>query len=281
MIHLETQHCQKLAGHKIFIKSSNNQILLCTEIRHRRKISPNVSTKTFQEYKMALRLQQPGVQPLGQFDGLDAQTLTVKGGEVATLVGVAVTGSDKAAKDADGSDGYVGVPPSHYRPAVTTTLTSGNRPLFLVDDGTTYYGTLLGQVVGGTAGQVVTGGAQLGPHTATGSGKLTLWDKPGLYAVTLDAVDTDAASGLVPTNSGLSVGDPLYATTAGLLTPDDTAAFEQGPALIVARFVEFTTDQSLVTTPAHLVSAVNSPTGSTGVTMAMTQAIFHWNPPVG
>lgn len=227
---------------------------------------------------MALRLQQPGVQPLGQFDGLDAQTLTVKGGEVVTLVGVAVTGSDKAAKDADGSDGYVGVPPSHYRPAVTNTLTTGNRPLMLVDDGTSYYGTVLGQVVGGTAGQVVTGGAQLGPHTATGSGKLTLWDKPGLYAVTLDAVDTDATDGLVPTNAGLSVGDPLYATAAGLLTPDTASYFEN---VVLGRFVEFTTDQSLVTTPAHLVSALNSPTGSTGVTMAMTQAIFHWNPPVG
>ena len=57
------------------------------------------------------------------------------------------------------------------------------------------YGTLFGAVVGGTVGQQVNGpttftGAILGPHTSTGSGKTTCWDKPGLYAVSLDAVDT-------------------------------------------------------------------------------------------
>jgi len=225
---------------------------------------------------MALRLQQPGEQPLGQFDGYDQEALNVLGGEVGTLIGLALD-SDIAAADADGDDGYVGVPPAHTRPAVTRTLASGSRPLFLIDDGLLNYGTIFGRVVGGTTGQQSTGGALLGPHTANASGKLTLWDKRGLYAVTLDAVDTDA-DGLVPTNASLSVGDPLYATTAGLLTPESTKSFEA--SVVVGRFIEFTTDQSLVTTPVQLVSALNSPSGQGAQQLAFTQAVFHWDPPV-
>jgi hypothetical protein len=232
---------------------------------------------------MALRLQQPGIQPLGQYDGYDAETLSVLGGEVGTLVGLLVGGGDHAAKDADGSDGYVGLPPANYRPAVTRTLVSGSRPLFLIDDGTLHYGTLFGAVVGGTVGQQVNGpntftGAILGPHTATASGKLTLWDKPGHYAVTLDAVDTTASTGLVPGNASLSVGDPLYATSQGLLTPDGASSFEA--SVVVARFIEFTTDQSLVTTPVQLVSALNSPSGNAAQQLQFTQAVIAFNPPI-
>ena len=224
---------------------------------------------------MALILQQPGT-PIGQWDGYDAEYLTVKGGEVVTLTGILLTSGDKAAKDADGSDGYTGSPAR--RPVVTRTLVDGNRPLFLCDEGTTGYGTLFGQVVGGVAGQIVTGGAVLGPHTATASGKLTCWDKMGLYGVTLDAADTTAVTGLVPSNVALAVGDPLYATTTGLLTPNAALAFEAG--LVVGRFVEFQTNGSLVTTPNYLVSALNSPTGSSAALLAFTQAIFHFYPPV-
>lgn len=227
---------------------------------------------------MALRLQQPGIQPLGQFDGYDADYLNVLGGEVGSFIGVAVSGTDIAAADADGSDGYVGLPPANTRPAITVQLASGMRPLGLIDDGTLNYGTLFGQVVGGVAGKVVTGGAVLGPHTAAASGKLTFWDKPGTYAVTLDAVDTDS-DGLVPSNGSLAVGDALYATSAGLLTPAAAKSFESGPAPVVARFLEFTTDQSLVTTPNYLVSALNSPSGSGAQQLNFTQAIIHFHPP--
>ena len=170
-------------------------------------------------------------------------------------------------------DGYVAA--ANTRPAATVTLAVGMRPLFLVDEGTTGYGTLFGEVVGGTTGQVVTGGAVLGPHTATGSGKWTLWDKPGLYAVTLDAVDTTINSGLVPTNPALVGGDALYATAAGLLTPDVGSAFE---AVVVGRFVEFAPNASLVTTPASLTQALNSPTGSPAPGAQFDVAIFHFNP---
>ena len=209
--------------------------------------------------------------PLGQFDGLDTEATSLLGGEVVSLTGVLLTDSDKGA--ADLSDGYAGST-AKKRPAVTKTLSSGMRPLFLADEGTKGYGTLFGEVVGGTVGQVVSGGALLGPHTATGSGKVTLWDKPGLYAVTLDAVDTNASTGLHPDNNSCTVGAALYATTAGLLTPNIAAAFE---AVVVARFIEFTTAGSLVTTPNNLVSALNSPTGGSAEKLRFTQAVIHFN----
>jgi len=213
---------------------------------------------------MALKILQPGVQPIGQFDGYDADYLNVKGGEIGTLIGVSL-GSDKAAKDADGSDGYV----NNTRPAVTTTLVSGNRPLYLLDDGIAGYGTIFGSVIGGVAGQL-TNGTLLGPSTATGSGKLTCWDKPGLYAVTLDSVDTDSVDGLMPSNAGLSIGDPLFAMATGLLTPDSTKAFEN---VVVGRFVNFEDNGSLVTTPSSLVNT------ATEAQLALTQAVFQFTPP--
>lgn len=230
---------------------------------------------------MALELVQGTVQPLGQFDGYDAIATSVRGGEVGTIIGVLV-GTDVAVPDADGRDGYVGAPPNHTRPMITTQLdTPGLRPLGLIDDGNENgYGTMFGSVLGGTGGQQVTGGAVLGPHTATGSGKLTLWDKAGTYAVTLDAVDTDPAAGLVPTNTGLAVGDALYATTAGLLTPDIAKQFDTAP---IGRLLNFETLKggTLVNTPLFLVSAVNSPVGAgQPQQLQMTRALIYFDPPI-
>lgn len=205
---------------------------------------------------MALKPLQPGGLPLGQFDGLDSEFLTLKGGEVVTFKSVSLAALDKGASDV--FDGYTNGTTVSKRTVVTKTLASGNRPLMLADEGISGYGTLFGSVVGGTVGQNTTG-AVLGPSTATGSGKVTCWDKPGLYAVSLDAVDTTASTGLTPTNLTLDTGTTLYATTAGLLTPNSGAAFQ---AVTVARFVEFQTNGSLVNTPNRLVSALNSPTGT-------------------
>lgn len=221
---------------------------------------------------MALKPLQAGVQPLGQFDGLDSEVTTLKGGEVVGFATAeAYPGTDKGASDV--FDGYSGE--SNLRTVVTKTLASSMRPLFLADEGTSGYGTLFGQVVGATVGQVSTGGTALGPHTATGSGKVTLWDKAGLYAVSLDAVDTTAFTGLVPGNLSLSAGDPLYATTAGLLTPDTNSQFEN---YVVARFVEFQASGSLVTTPKSLVAALNSPTGGSAPSAQFTDVVIHFNP---
>lgn len=230
---------------------------------------------------MALELVQPGVQPLGQFDGHDSIYLTVLGGEVATIVGVAVA-ADRAAADVD--DGYASG--GLQRPVVTTILASGDRPLFLVDDGIWGYGTLFGSVIGGIAGQISYGlgqapATQLGPHTAAGSGKLTLWGNPGTYAVTLDAVDTNAVTGLRPTNPTLTISDPLYATLGtGLLTPNVANSFEAG--IEVGYFLNFEAWKggSRVTTPVSMVSGPNSPVGQ-GQPQAgnFQRALIHFHPP--
>lgn len=226
---------------------------------------------------MALEPVQPGINPIGQFDGHDDIYLTVKGGEVATIVGVTLN-TDSGASDVE--DGYVG----NTRPVVTTALSSGDRPLFLVDEGIAGYGTLFGSVIGGIAGQVSYGlgqtpAVQLGPHTATGSGKLTLWDKPGVYAVTLDAVDTTSATGLTTTNTTLAIGDALYATTAGLLTPNSGAAFEAVEVGYLLNFENYK-GGSLVTTPVSLVSGTNSPVGIPRANAgALHRALIHFSPP--
>src|SRR5574338_578796 len=195
---------------------------------------------------MALKLLQPGTQPLGQFDGLDSEVLTLKGGEIVTLVKSLFSANDKAASDS--FDGYVGPTSGAGRPVVTRNVAPSARPLMLSDDGITGYGTLFGSVVGGTIGQNTTG-TVLGPHTATGSGKVTCWDKPGLYAVSLDACDT-AADGLVPTNTTLTVGSTLTfvpaSTSGGQLTPVGSTA-AAGNTVVVARLVDFETNGSLVT----------------------------------
>lgn len=206
---------------------------------------------------MALKPLNPKHEPLGMFDALDADVTSFKGGEVVGFTYVA-KGSSVDKGSADVNDGYVS-DADPTRPAATKSLVSGMRPLFLVDEGVSGYGTLFGVVVGGTSGQQVSGSA-LGPHTAYASGKVTLWDGPGLYAVTLDAVDTTVATGLTKTNGTLAGGDPLYATSAGLLTPNGAAAFE---AVEVGRFIEFTTNGSFVTTPSDLV------TGATNFTQAV------------
>lgn len=220
---------------------------------------------------MALKPLQASY-PFGQFDGVDSNAASLKGGEVVGFTRISATATtDKAA--ADLADGYVGTTVK-YRPAVTSALTTGMRPLFLADEGIKGYGTLFGEVVGGATGQVVSGGAQVGPHTTTGSGKVTIWGNPGLYAVTLDSVDTTASTGLTAENASLTVGAALYATSAGLLTPNAGAAFE---AVVVARFVEFTTNGSLVTSQKFQVSALNSPTGGVAEKMGFTEAVIHFH----
>ena len=232
-----------------------------------------------------LKLLQPGIQPIGQYDGYDSEVLTLQGGEIVTLISVVAPnppGTDLAAADA--FDGYVNIGSVQHRPVVTRNVATTARPLFLADEGTTGYGTLFGSVVGGTLGQQVTGGTVLGPHTATGSGKVTLWDKPGLYAVSLDACDK-AADGLVPTNVTLNTGStltfiPLSSTVGGKLTPVGSAA-AAGNSVVVARLVDFESNGSLVTTPNRLVAALNSPSGNVSSVgpRQFAFATFYFQPP--
>lgn len=231
-----------------------------------------------------LVILNPGANPLGQYDGLDSLISTVKGGEVLTF-GSASNATDHSA--ADSADGYLYGGTTHT--VLTNAVTSTSKPLMLCDDGLLHYGTLFGSVVGGTVGQQSNGpntftGANLGPATALGSGKLTAWDKPGLYGVTLDACDSTVTTGLAPTNSTLAPGAALYATVAasvtatrllGQLTPQQSNSDPQA-----GNFVEFRTNGSLVTTPNRLVSALNSPSSTVSGTLAngLFMAIFHFAP---
>jgi hypothetical protein len=176
---------------------------------------------------MALILTQPGVQPLGQYDG--SSTFAPKGGEVGVLqsIGVNATGNQIL--------------------TVRAATTGDTGPFFLVDDGTAGYGTLFGNTVvrtstGFTAGSY--SGVPIGPPTYTGSGKLTLWDKPGLYAVTLDAlIDSEATLKAASPGAGLTV-DPA----TGKLMLGDPAAGSH-----FAKVITFKFDEGLVTTGGAVV----------------------------
>src|SRR5574343_1989303 len=173
---------------------------------------------------MALRILNPGIEPLGQFDFADGYLLIVKGGEVCTLTALSRTNtaSEKAAHDA--LDGYTNYSQNKRAGLTLNIAVNTARPLWLTDGGTGAsgiiqgYGTLFGQVIGTSVG-LATSGTNLGPHAVLAAGKVTAWDKPGLYAVTLDAVDADATNGLQPSNVAMVPQKAIYPTILGVLTP--------------------------------------------------------------
>ena len=194
--------------------------------------------------------------PAGQFDLVDGYMASVTGGQLGTLYAVTRANTALEKSSADTKDGYtnamlrVGIAPS----IVSTT----QRPLWLLDDGILNYGTLFGSVIGSPAGLSTTGAA-LGPATYAGSGKVTCWTQPGLFEVSLDSVDQDAAAGLQVTNTSLVPQSKLFVTSAGLLTPSNVRSVGGAGSPTVARFLEFTlTSRSLVTTPSSLVGATKT-----------------------
>lgn len=210
---------------------------------------------------MALLPQNPGYIPLGQFDIVDSELTTVTGGEVMTLTTASRTNtaSEKAAYDV--LDGYLGDGAGgELRLAATLATTATELPLFLADDGNSPdYLTYFGQVVGSSVG-MSTSGTVLGPHTSEGSGKVTLWDKPGLYVVTLGSVASDfqsteqslAAAALAP-------GDVLGFNASSQLAHGSCSGVVSGSG--VANFMEYESSNktaSLVTTPPRLVGATES-----------------------
>jgi hypothetical protein len=189
---------------------------------------------------MALTLLQPGMEPLGQFDLADGATPV--GGEVATF---------GAAAGVSAADGWAGLATCALgTPAAATAGTdaggalAGNSDALhgLVDDGATGYGTLFGSVIGGTVGQGTGFGASstvgvvvVGPNTATGSGKVTLWDKPGLYGVDDNAwasatADGGALNDAVYSQAATSAAASLAIATAGILM----AATDTSGALLLS-----------------------------------------------
>jgi hypothetical protein len=177
---------------------------------------------------MALLMVQEGCQPLGQYDGYSS--FAPKGGEVGVLIS---TGTN--------SDGYQVL-------AVRGATTGDTGPFFLVDDGLLGYGVYFGNTVTRTDTGFSSGAdaaSRLGPSTYAASGKLTLWDKPGLYAVTLDALFDSEAS--------------LKAAVPGAVMTVDasTSKLKLGApssGLYLARVITFKVDEALVTTGGAVVA---------------------------
>lgn len=202
---------------------------------------------------MALYPIQPGLNPLGQFDLLDTALASITGGEVMTLAAASTSNSatEKAAYDA--LDGYVydaSGTLSNRAVAKLATSAEVNGFLALADDGLAGYGTMFGQPIGTSAGLTVSA-TDLGPNTAAASGKVTLWDKAGLYEVTVnscasDFVSTIPAAGLTP---GLTT---LGFNASSKLSHRDCSGAVASSA--VGYFVEFAPSGSLVTTPHRLLS---------------------------
>ncbi len=211
---------------------------------------------------MALYILNPGLQPLGLFDFLDADMSALQGGLIGALDEAArVNGlTEKAA--ADVFDGYVADlvdvgTPAASRPVLRLADTSSepNNLFYLLDDGTTGYGTMFGTLIGNPVGlstTVASGGVALGPSSAQGSGKATAWDKAGLYAVSTDVLAADVLGGANLNDTPLP-GELLYrGSTSAKLTRATTSSDK------IALFVELTSSGSLVTTPGKLVGAAEA-----------------------
>lgn len=195
---------------------------------------------------MALQLRHPGIEPLGEFDLLDSEATSIVGGEIGTFDGTlrdSAGGTDLHAFDADG---YVeGTFPN--RTVIRRANDTDAGPFLILDDGIRGYGTFFGTLVGSTTGKVIGNpvsgaGTILGPTTLAGSGKVTAWDKPGLYMVTTNVLDSTN-----PPTAATAPGTALYSNAVGQWTLTAGGG-------VVGRFVEWQNGDSLVNTPADLVN---------------------------
>lgn len=196
-----------------------------------------------------LILLQPGIQPLGQFDLDDDFVADLVGGEVGYFAPLAFA-----------SDGYaadVWNPGPKVHVMLGQAGESVSHPVWgLVDEGSSAglggrgYGTMFGQLIGATAGQGTgigalssSGAVVIGPSTVRGSGKVTLWTKPGLYGVTQDAWVATAYD-------GAAVNDAVYGEVG---TGDLTVT--AGGSDKVGYFLGASADTSLVSTPTYYANA--------------------------
>ena len=175
---------------------------------------------------MALLLVQPGIEPSGQFDLADGYTLV--GGELGVIYSTGTSGGYQVLK-------------------VRTALSTDHAPFYFIDEGTKNYGVYFGNTVTRTATGFTSGadsGTRLGPATYIASGKVTLWGKPGLYAVTSDALDPLQSAA---TWKGLAPGYGLTVTAAGLLTVSGPSS---GTSAVTV--VTYCQDETLVTTGGNV-----------------------------
>lgn len=191
-----------------------------------------------------LILLQPGIEPLGQFDLEDSDADLVKGGEVAVFRTITYSTDGYAADVINQGPGI------HLKlgQVATDGIVYG-----LVDEGTAGglggqgYGTMFGQVIGATVGQgtgigtmSTTGTVVVGPSTVRGSGKATLWTKPGLYGVSVEAWQTQAEF------DGADLNSPIYGTTADGTLDGKLSIFTDGADVAIS--LGPVTDTSLVST---------------------------------
>lgn len=189
---------------------------------------------------MGLKLLQPSLRPIGQFDIEDDDRSNLSGGEIMTLAAIGAD-SDYYAADVEGMGEGV---------FANFTVSSGTiRPIFLADDGIKGYGTLFGELIGSTVGQATSqsGATVIGPHTVSGSGKVTLWHSPGLYAVSTPADRSSPAGGTSDAFSGSvashNCNDQLQFTAAGKHLAATNSGFQVG-----AMYIGGLSDDSLVST---------------------------------
>lgn len=191
-----------------------------------------------------LILLQPGIEPLGQFDIEDGDTDLVKGGEVAVFRAITYSTDGYAADVIDQGPGI------HLK---LGQVASDGIVYGLVDEGTAGsggtqgYGTMFGSVIGTTVGQgtgfgtlSTTGVVVVGPSTIRGSGKATLWTKPGLYGVTVEAWQTQSEF------DGADLNSPIYGTTADGTLDGKLSIFADGADVAIS--LGPVTDTSLVST---------------------------------
>ena len=246
---------------------------------------------------MALKLLQPSLRPLGQFDLAD-DSAAIAGGEIVKL-NTDDTTVDSAAADSHQVGPFVGSAGSFQFVNFTAGTFQQGALCGLADEGEAGYGTQFGTLIGGNTGkgfQVPTnmgatlsssGAVVVGPETHTGSGKVTVWHAAGLYAVNAAATtssgadlelvgqDTGSSTDAIITLSSAALGTstainaPVFAHTDGKLYAGT------GPVLDYrmrggleatgntvsdqcAIYAGYLTDSSLVSTPAHLAGTADA-----------------------
>lgn len=209
---------------------------------------------------MALKLLNPGLRPLGQFD-YDDDAPALVGGEYVEIQGdnTVVSGAEGYAADVGALVGGGGVVTGasgivNFAPSSRTAGRFGG----LADEGRTEYGTLFGDIIGGNTGRMTQfgtagGSVVVGPDTDTASGKVTVFAQEGLYGVTTNAGGDTTGDGAIDlvglaSNTALqaSNGDGGGADRLGGLT--DVVEGDR-----VAIYVSAVNDTSLVSTTARAV----------------------------
>jgi len=202
---------------------------------------------------MALKLLQPGLRPMGQFDLDDnATAANITGGELMTFAGAfAGTG---AADIGNGTPSVeVGFCTTEATDATEATGTGDKQLGFLADEGIRGYGTLLGSAIGATAGLTTQSGAAggavvIGPRTGLASGKVTLHHAPGLYGFSAPVDGSTTTVGAASDCWKLSGTGPATTVNLGMSAAtgkwNTATAKDQCHAIMVGAV----TDSSLVST---------------------------------